>query len=265
MFPYIEIFGRMIPTYGICMAIGILTTCTGACLQAYRKNLSVPDLLVIAASSILGVLIGAKVLYNLVSFGVIGSMKMLATGKIMELTANAGFVFYGGMIGGLIGTLTASRLFGISPRIYYTSAVPFIPIGHAIGRIGCFLAGCCYGKPSSLPIAVRFPHSMSGVSPEIAVIPIQLIEAFGDLAIAIYLFAKYGNRADGDNSLLEYGALYAIMRFLLEFWRGDSIRGEFGPFSTSQWISILLVCCVIFVGTFSKVYGCYTHTSQTHK
>lgn len=265
MFPYIEILGRLIPTYGICMAIGIMTTCTFASVQAYRKNLSVLDLLIIAASAILGVLIGAKLLYNLISFGVIGILKMLVTGKIMELTANAGFVFYGGMVGGLIGTFTASRLTGISPRKYYTSVIPFIPVGHAIGRIGCFLAGCCYGKPSSLPIAVCFPHSMSGVSPDIAVIPIQLIEAFGDLAIAVYLFAKYGNRADGDNALPEYVALYAIMRFLLEFWRGDSIRGDFGPFSTSQWISILLVCGVIFVETFSKVHGCYTHTSQTQK
>ncbi len=252
MFPYVEILGRMVPTYGICMAIGIMTTCIFACIQAQKKCLPVEDLIVIAASAILGALTGAKLLYDIVSFGLLGILKMLINGRISELTANTGFVFYGGLAGGLAGTFVSCRVTGISPSKYYTSAIPFIPVGHAIGRLGCFMAGCCYGKASSLPIAVHFPHSISGLSPEIAVIPTQLFEATGNLAIAIYLFIKYRKMDEGSGALKEYLVLYALLRFFLEYLRGDIIRGSFGFFSTSQWISIFIICVILFSGIITK-------------
>lgn len=241
MLPYVEIFGKVIPTYGICMALGIITTSVCGCIQAHKKKLSVEDLLILVASAVMGVLIGAKILYNNLTYGIVGSMKMLVAGRIIELVSNVGFVFYGGMIGGLIGTYIAYRLTGISPRKYYTSLVPFLPIGHAIGRVGCFLAGCCYGKPSSLPIAVHFNNALSGISPEIAVIPIQLIEAAGNVVIAGYLMAKYSDQKEGDDAITEYIILYAFLRFLVEFWRGDIVRGSYGFLSTSQWISMALI------------------------
>lgn len=246
MFPYIEVFGRMIPTYGMCMAAGVMTTCTFACIRAHKKGLSAEDLIIIAASAMLGAITGAKLLYDIVSFGVIGSIKMITAGRINELVSNAGYVFYGGMLGGIIGTYVISLLTGIKTEKYYTSTIPFIPVGHAIGRIGCFLAGCCYGKPSSLPIAVHFPHAVSGLSPETAVIPTQLIEAVLNIAIAIYLFVKYGDRSDSGSILIEYVVLYAVMRFFLEFLRGDSARSGLGVFSTSQWISIMILCAAVF-------------------
>lgn len=241
MLPYIVVFGKGIPVFGICMALGVMTASVWACLRAYSEQLLIEDMIIYIACVCGMCMLGAKLFYCLVTYGVSGSFQLLWSGRAGELLEQGGFVFYGGMIGGLAGLLLAKKITGAEAAQFYGSAVPVIPIGHAIGRVGCFFAGCCYGKEYEGFGSVRFPHSVSGLSPDTGVIPTQLIEAFGNILIAVYLFQKYKGSKNGKKILGDYVLLYAVMRFLLEFLRGDAARGGFAVFSTSQWISIILI------------------------
>lgn len=256
MLPFISIFGKQIPAYGLCMAIGILVCSFGACLRAHRNKLCVEDLIVYGACIIGVALFGAAILYNFVTYGFIGLIKEIQNHGIDEIIKNNGLVFYGGLLGGLVGMLLAYKITRTSPKLYYVSAVPFIPIGHAFGRLGCFCAGCCYGKESNSIFAMKFKAAVTGVSPDIAVLPTQLFEVIGNVFIAIYLLKKYPyNSEKTSNVLFEYLILYAVMRFFIEFCRGDALRGSWMLFSTSQWISISMILVVSFLLYRSKKKG----------
>lgn len=140
-----------------------------------------------------------------------------------------GFVFYGGLIAGFLFV----TLFKFMSHIEIEDLWPVLPaltFGHAIGRIGCFLAGCCYGKPTESFFGV-FMHDHYRY-------PTQLIESVGLFAIgAVLVKAKKSKR-----SLLSFYLIaYGILRFVVELLRGDMIRGTWGPFTPSQWISLFLI------------------------
>ena len=120
------------------------------------------------------------------------------------------------------------------------SMAPEVPLAHAFGRIGCFMAGCCYGLPCNSKFAVIFPKESVGLS-GVKLFPVQLLSSLGNIIIFIILFIySKKDRSRGKVSGL-YIILYGIGRFLVEFLRYDDVRGHFLYFSTSQWISILLV------------------------
>jgi len=120
--------------------------------------------------------------------------------------------------------------------------MPSVPSAHAVGRVGCFLGGCCHGVYSER-FGIAFsesPVSENGVP----YFPIQLVEAAGEIAIAsVLLFAAKKDR--GYTSLGIYLVLYSAMRFVLEFFRGDAERGYVGALSVSQ-----------FIGLFTFAAGC---------
>jgi phosphatidylglycerol:prolipoprotein diacylglycerol transferase len=239
VFPYILIIGKQIPAYGVCLVIGLIVVSLGACYQAYIRNLSVDDLIIYIACVTGMALVGAALLYDIVTLGLFELLKAIINFNLKKILSCNGLVFYGGVIGGLLGMIFAAKITKTKPSIYYVSIVPYIPVGHAIGRVGCFCAGCCYGLESDSIFAVKFKNSVTGLSPDIAVIPIQLIEAVCDICIAAYLIKKYQYSCGKNNNVLsEYLILYAIMRFVIEFLRGDSIRGRWLHLSTSQWISV---------------------------
>lgn len=256
MLPFISIFGRQIPAYGLCMAVGILVASFGACFRAYRSRLCVEDLIVYAACVIGSAIFGAAILYDIVTYGFVGLVKEVLQHGFDELIKNNGLVFYGGMLGGLVGMYLAFIITRTSPQIYYVSAVPYIPIGHAFGRLGCFCAGCCYGKESNGIFALKFKYAITDLSPDIAVLPTQLFEVVGNVFIAVYLLKKYPyNSNNTPDVLFEYLMLYSVMRFLIEYCRGDSIRGSWFILSTSQWISLSLICVISILLYKSKRKG----------
>lgn len=146
-----------------------------------------------------------------------------------------GFVWYGGLIGAL---LTAVVYFRNRPHLngwLYTDAfTPAIILGLGFGRIGCFLAGCCFGVPTESALGVRFPQHAGPVHPT------QLYEAAVAFLLFAFLWWKLPRRRFDGESIGLMLALYAIPRSLIELLRGDADRGSLGPLSTSQIISIPL-------------------------
>ena len=147
-----------------------------------------------------------------------------------------GFVFYGGLIFGLLFTLIYS--FRKSLKITnFSFMIPTLVLCHSIGRVACFLAGCCFGTYSDLPWAIE----MHGLSRH----PVQIYESLILFLLFMYLYKRYIN---GKTVLYEYLISYAIIRFALEFFRADLIRGVYlFDVSTSQIISFLLLCISFFM------------------
>ena len=211
------------------------------CFVRARKNkLDIDSLIVIAACAVGLGLVGAKLLYLFVSCDINEVFERLSRGDISDL-AGGGQVFYGGLIMGIIGAFLGVRISGScgETALYCDAVVPAIPLGHAFGRIGCFLAGCCYGAPYTGFCAVTFP-SVGVTEP---VFPIQLLEAVLNLIIFAILLIPRKRLKSGFATLYLYLTLYSVVRFTLEFFRGDEIRGFAQGLSTSQWISIGLFVC----------------------
>jgi phosphatidylglycerol:prolipoprotein diacylglycerol transferase len=121
---------------------------------------------------------------------------------------------------------------------------PGIALGHVVGRFGCLFAGCCYGRETSVPWAIKFTDPFAaanvGTPLNVPLHPTQLYEAAAELVILIVLLTtERRNRGFAGRTFWLYMLLYAISRFIIEFYRGDE-RGTVGMFSTSQFISILL-------------------------
>ncbi len=243
MLPYIHLFGKVIPMYGLCMATGLLLSSGLALWRARAEGGDVNSLLAIIACIVGCGIGGAKLLYLLVSCDPREVLRELARGDFTAL-ANSGFVFYGGLIGGLLGALLGGRITGVSLRQYCAAVVPCVPLGHAFGRLGCFFAGCCYGRATDGPLGVHFPAA--GIDE--AVIPTQLIEAGLNLCLFLLLL-RWADQSDRRATILpRYLMSYAIIRFLLEFLRGDEIRGFFAFLSVSQWISVaLFLGCILWM------------------
>ena len=150
-------------------------------------------------------------------------------------------MFYGGLAGGFLFALLGIRVAKTEFSLVERSVVPFIPVGHAIGRVGCVMAGCCHGFEYDGFGAIYYPHSITGLSPDQGYFPVQLLEALINVGICLLLLWLDKRLKRKGDLLLSYLGLYAISRFLLEMLRGDSIRGVWNGLSTSQYISIALL------------------------
>lgn len=233
MYPYIH-FGRMtIPSYGLCMMFAIILC--GGCIirKAKRLRLNIDDMLILLAVTFGSGLICAALFYIAVTYSwheVIGYIKEMDFSFIEQV----GLVFYGGLIGGIGVALWTIKRLNLDMERVAVCIVPYVPLGHAIGRIGCLLAGCCHGVYCGEYIAQKYG---------IYYFPIQAIEAVCNLIIMIILL-RYANKKTYDDAILRmYLLLYANVRFFLEFFRGDAIRGAIGGLSTAQWVSVIL--CMI--------------------
>lgn len=224
--------------YGAMIALGILCC---ICLGAYRakkKGLSQEAVLDIALLVVVCGFLGAKLLYVLVDFRSFIEDPLDALGS-------EGFVVYGGIIAGIISMMLYCRKKRLVFREYFDLLVPSVAVAQGFGRIGCFLAGCCYGRETKAWFGIVFPPDSFAPS-GVKLIPTQLLSAGGDFIIAAVLL-WYSRRAKhtGDVGAM-YLLLYGVGRFFIEMLRSDE-RGAFGMLSTSQWISIAAVCFGVFL------------------
>lgn len=240
MLPFIEIFGKQIPMYAVMAIIGAAALCGVSALLAKNRGI-VPaeDIFYMLLYAGIGCLIGAKLLYLIVSVDVYWfpekSLKENLSYWLAVLTSG-GLVFYGGLIGAVLGALRYCVHFKIPVVKAFETAVPAIPLFHAFGRIGCFMAGCCYGIEYSGRFAVTFEKAIAAPN-GVPLLPVQLIEAVGNILLFVLLTALFLKNFPRLSLCGLYLVCYAIMRFILEFFRGDAVRGKALALSTSQWFS----------------------------
>ena len=236
-------------SYGLMIALGMITCVAVAYVRAGKRYATDPDILFnCALIGIVSGMLGAKLTYWIVEL--LRDPKNFDFGWQIE-HFTAGFVIYGGLILGVLCCLFyVKKIKKMSFLRIFDIAVASIAIGQGIGRIGCFLAGCCYGAP--IPeghwlsfIGVIFPNEALCEAPAgVLLWPTQLISAAGDLLLAAFLlFYTDRERFAGETSVFYIG-LYAIGRFLVEFLRNDP-RGTVGPFSTSQFIAIIMLVLAV--------------------
>ena len=234
MFPYVIIFGKTIGIYGVLSCIGALAA---AFLLYYllgkRSERSVDDMILFFLFVGGGLLFGGHLLYGITNFREWG--RLISISESVQFRAAfyeifGGSVFYGGLIGGAVCGVLGTRLLKLDTRLYADGMAVSAPFFHFFGRIGCFFAGCCYGIES------EFGFVLNGVRR----FPVQLLEATVNLLIATFLFVLYIKRKNQGTLFFLYLAIYALVRFLDEFLRGDPIRGFVLGLSTSQFISIFV-------------------------
>ena len=156
-----------------------------------------------------------------------------------------GAVFYGGVIGGAIALLITCRYQHREFLVFSDLFVTLLPIGQAIGRLGCYCNGCCYGSRYDGILAVNY--LVDGVYT--TVFPTWFLEAGFCLILFLYFQLFHRNNQTGIRSAI-YLIAYSVYRFLIEFLRGDAIRGHLGRLSSSQIISIVLLItglCILFI------------------
>ncbi len=240
MFSNIEILGKEIPLYGLCFYLGIAFAALAAFI--FCKYISFPrwEIVYSGIYTMIGAFIGSKLLFIIVSWQQILTYRLSFVSVI-----KGGFVFYGGLIGGLIGLLIYTGIYKEKTVPYLDIYAMVLPLGHAIGRVGCFFAGCCYGIPCSF--GVVYTETVGQTPIGIKLLPIQLIEAGGLLiifAIQLIIFFRRGKKG---SLAFSYCFSYSLLRFVTEFFRGDSERGEILFLSTSQWICVLLLIAALSI------------------
>ncbi len=223
--------------YGFMIAIGVICAFAIGCFLAKRSGLDDDALFSMGLVGIVGGIIGAKLLYYIVEF------PSVLTDPSILLNFGEGFVVYGGLIAGFLSPLIYTKTKKLPFLPYLDCAVPGVAFAQGCGRIGCFLAGCCYGRETSAWYGVTFPAD-SLAPAGVALIPTQLISAAGDFVFALILFVlqrklyhKYGQGSGAVTAV--YLMLYAVGRFVIEFLRNDP-RGSVGMLSTSQFIAIFM-------------------------
>lgn len=242
MHPYLDPWHR-IPMYGFMIAIGVVCVVLLS-LFWHDTKLKRDDAVYSTTFALVGGFIGAKLL------SILQNIPAMASGRIsFLLVLQSGYVFYGGFIGGLVGIIIYGLVFKINLLTLFDFAALRVPVGQAFGRIGCLCAGCCFGRPTDMPWGIKYPPST--LNPSLnelygqALHPTQIYETIYCTLIFIVLLvmtSKYfrGKLMKGVVATT-YVGLYAVCRFVNEFFRFDMERKFVGAVSTSQFISILLV------------------------
>jgi len=247
MLPYIHIFNLQIPMYGLMITIGVALGVLVAVYFPPQTGISREDRLYSSCYAGIGVFLGAKILYLIITVPQLLALEQppALTWEYVSQLLSYGFVFYGGVLGGLLGIYIYARQFQL-PFVGLTEAlIPSVPLIHALGRIGCFCAGCCYGRPMDSPWGLHF-HS--GLAPQdITLFPVQLLESGLNLILFVAIFVFSRKSRQRGQILGFYFTFYGIERFVLEYFRYDDVRGIFLGLSTSQWISLLLLPIGIFL------------------
>ena len=233
-------------TYGVLLAAAYLFGLKLAMTRAKARGLDANRVLDLGIYIIISALIGAKLLLLITDF-----RAFTANPRELLTLARSGGVFYGGLILAVVVALWYIRKVGLPLWTTTDVFAPGIALGHVVGRFGCLFAGCCYGKPTTLPWGITFtdPFAAANVGTPLGVAlhPTQLYEAGAELLIlGVLLWTERKGRTFAGRTFWLYMLLYAISRFIIEFYRGDE-RGTVGMFSTSQFISIVLAPLAIIM------------------
>ena len=227
-------------SYGVLLASAYLLALYYSVRRARRFGLDANRVLDLGIYIIISALVGAKLLLLIVDFDHFWRQPA----EIWTLLRSGG-VFYGGLVLAFLVGLWYVRKYRLPVWPVADAVAPSIALGHVVGRLGCLLAGCCYGTPTSLPWGVTFSDTFAasnvGTPLHVALHPTQLYDGGAELLILLFLLLteKWWRKRAGWTFWV-YILLYGISRFVVEMFRGDP-RGMTMGYSTSQFISIILV------------------------
>ena len=242
MFPKLFDLGPLtVYSYGVLLAAAYLGGLQFALVRAKRRGIDPTRVMDLGIYIIVSALVGAKLLLVLVD----ADHFQRNPTDLLSL-ARSGGVFYGGLILAVIVGLWYVRRHRLPTWRIADIIAPGIAFGHVVGRLGCFLAGCCYGHETDVPWAVTFTNPLAaenvGTPLGVPLHPTQLYEAGAELVILGLLLAfENKGRAFPGRTFWGYMLVYGLSRFIIEFFRGDPRGMVFGNVSTSQFISLLIV------------------------
>jgi phosphatidylglycerol:prolipoprotein diacylglycerol transferase len=241
-----EIGSWPVYSYGVLLALAYLAGLQLAVMRARRWGLNATKVMDFGIYLIIAALVGAKLMLVAVDFDY-----FRAQPKELLSLVRAGGVFYGGLLGALAVGLWLVRRYELPVWTTADLFAPGIALGHVVGRLGCLLAGCCYGRPTEGGWGLTFtnPVAAANVGTPLGV-PLhatQLYDAGAELLILIILLvSERRSRTFPGRTFWLYMLLYAISRYVVEIYRGDP-RGMVFGMSTSQFVSLLVAPLAIIM------------------
>ncbi|MBI4404596.1 MAG: prolipoprotein diacylglyceryl transferase [Deltaproteobacteria bacterium] len=236
------------PSYGVMLALGFSLGYFEALRRAAKLGENPRHIENLFLMLVLGTVVGARlfhVVFEEFPYYLAHPAKIFAVWE-------GGYTFYGGLVTALFFMYLYCRRKKLDYLQFMDIAAPSTAIGLFMGRLGCFFAGCCWGRPTTVPWAVTFsnPESFTSVH-HLTVHPTQLYEAFGAVAVLIYLQWRFSRRRYLGQLFFHGLIAYAVLRFLVEFFRGDDYRGFiFGhTLSYAQFVSLMIFPLAV-VGMF---------------
>jgi phosphatidylglycerol:prolipoprotein diacylglycerol transferase len=245
--PAFDVLGRSLGpftlhTYGALLAVAFVVGLWVANRQARRAGLDAARVTDLAIWVLIGGLVGAKLMLIAVDW-----RHYLRTPGELWSVLQSGGVFYGGLLGGLLVAFLYARRHRLPAWPTADVLAPGLAAGHAIGRLGCFAAGCCWGRPADVPWAVTFtdPYAARAVGTpmDTPLHPSQIYESAAAALVFLFLLWLSRRKRFQGQVTLAYLASYSVLRFGLEYFRGDPDRGRWlgGWLSTSQLIAVALL------------------------
>lgn len=243
-----EIWGFDVYGYGLMIAIGILSAIYLFVNRSKKKGYDEDKIFNMTIIAIISGILGGKVLYIITDFKYV-----IENPSVIIKDFGLGFVIYGAIIFGVLSVYCYCRSKKWNALEVFDLVVPGLALAQCFGRIGCFLAGCCYGAETHSYIGIVFPKESlapSGVS----LYPTQLMSSGFDFLLAIFLLWYDKKNKKSGRVFAMYLIVYSIGRFLIEFLRNDP-RGNVGILSTSQFISIITLILGMVIFNIHKIKG----------
>jgi phosphatidylglycerol:prolipoprotein diacylglycerol transferase len=232
---FIRLGPLVIHTYGVLLAIGCVVGLAVAARRARSEGIDPERIADLGAWLIVSGMLGGK-LFHIIFFwdDFIAGWRANGVSSLRE-----GFVFYGGFIVASLVAIAYARLKRLPLAKLTDVLAPSVALGHAFGRVGCFFNGCCFGRACALPWAVKFPspHVMAGIP----VHPTELYEVLGNLMIFAGLSAFYRHKRFDGQIWWWYVLGYGVLRFLVDFFRGDYATHYFGVLTIGQLIAMTMI------------------------
>lgn len=242
MYPKLFDLGPIsIYSYGVLLVAAYLIAFQMAVVRGKARGLDGNRVMDLGIAVIISALIGAKLLLLIVEFD-----QFAANPERLWTLVRSGGVYYGGFLLAVGVAFLYMRRHSLPLWVTCDAFAPGIALGQAVGRVGCLLAGCCYGHPTDLPWGVTFTDPIAatnvGTPLGVSLHPTQLYESLAAISILVFLllFERKGRTFHG-RTFWTYLLLYPVARFLIEFLRGDPRGTVFDVLSTSQFVSVLLI------------------------
>ena len=245
MIPEFHIFGKEFSAYMIMALIGILSTLCFLLKLAKKNSIDVIEVESLFLISFVGVIIGSHLMCGVGNYQTIilllknihqiRSLKQLLNTLVLVF---GGSVFYGGLLGAILVGFIYIKKKKLDSKLYFDIGALAIPLFHFFGRIGCFLSGCCYGIECRYGVIYHYSivNSANGAKR----FPVQLVEALFNICLFLVFLYLFNKKKKQGKLIYIYLISYSIVRFLLEYLRGDYYRGFIGSLSYLQILSLII-------------------------